>query len=177
MNRPFKDPNRGVQISREIPYDHIVKFILSGTPGNRLQQVINISMEGPFIATHMSFGIVLKSHLTIRDDIKDRYSSSPEQWPMEEIKWIKELREAAENFLFFYTLVDSGTGRELQSDKLLQLATIGRGDGLRPFREFSQPMFFQPRSTVRIEVEEIMQASIYKEAELWFVLQGYKILG
>ncbi|WP_074593804.1 hypothetical protein [Bacillus cereus] len=182
MNR-FKELNRGGQTSREIPYDHIVKFTLSGDPGNRIQQVINISMEGPFVATHMSFGLVLKGYRTIREDATNGEDNPLKTWEQEklrtwkkEINLINELRAAAEQFLFFYTLVDSATGRELQSDKLLQLATIGRGDGVRPFREFPQPMLFQPRSTVRIEVEEIMQASLYKEAELWFVLQGYKIL-
>ncbi|WP_139489362.1 hypothetical protein [Brevibacillus dissolubilis] len=176
MNR-FREPTRGTgaQMSREIPFDHIVKFNLTGKPGTRVQQVINISTEGPFVATHMSFGLVLKAYATLWQDLEsgvDSHIVTPE----EEIKQIKMLSEAAENFLFFYTLVDSGTGRELQSDKLLQIATIGRGDGLRPFREFPQPMLFLPRSTVRIEVEEIIQANLYKEAELWFVLQGYKIL-
>ncbi|HDR7429959.1 hypothetical protein [Bacillus sp. TE8-1] len=181
MNR-FKDLNRGAQTSKEIPFDHIVKFKLCGEAGNRIQRVINISSEGPFIATHMSFGLILKGYGTIEKDIDQTRLAAGESNPIKEYQWmgevqrIKSLREAAEDFLFYYSLVDSATGRELQSDKLLQLATIGRGDGVRPFRELPQHMLFQQCSTVRVEVEEIIQASIYKEAELCFVLQGYKIL-
>jgi len=161
------------QTFREIPFDHTVKFKLTGNAGTRLQQVINISSEGPFIATHMSFGVVMRDYQNVKDGSIILNSPDPRRVELEEIKL---LTEAAEHFLFFYTLVDSGTGRELQNDKLFQIATIGKGDGERPYRAFSQPMMFIPRSTVRVEIEEIIGSNLYKEAELWFVLQGYKIL-
>ena len=47
----------------------------------------------------------------------------------------------------------------------------------RPFRPLAKPMLFLPRSTIRIEVEEISEGSIYNGAELFIVLHGYKMLG
>ena len=38
-------------------------------------------------------------------------------------------------------------------------------------------MLFLPRSTIRIEIEEISVGPIYEGAELFIVLHGYKILG
>ena len=38
-------------------------------------------------------------------------------------------------------------------------------------------MTFLPRSTIRIEVEEISEGPLYKDAELQIVLHGYKMLG
>ena len=38
-------------------------------------------------------------------------------------------------------------------------------------------MLFMPRSTIRIEVEEISEGPLYRGADLYIVLHGYKILG
>jgi hypothetical protein len=38
-------------------------------------------------------------------------------------------------------------------------------------------MVFMPRSTIRIEIEEISQGPLYAGAELYIVLHGYKMLG
>ena len=78
---------------------------------------------------------------------------------------------------FKYSIVDSGTGRELQNQPIHNIAGLGEASGDRPFRPFAKPMTFMPRSTIRIEVEEISVGSIYEEAELYIVLHGYKILG
>ena len=78
---------------------------------------------------------------------------------------------------FKYSIVDSGTGRELQNQPILNIAGLGTADGERPFRPFPKPMAFLPRSTIRIEVEEISEGSLYAGAELQIVLHGYKMLG
>ena len=38
-------------------------------------------------------------------------------------------------------------------------------------------MVFLPRSTIRITVEEVSEGDLYQGAELYIVLQGYKMLG
>ena len=78
---------------------------------------------------------------------------------------------------FKYSIVDSGTGRELQNQPILNIAGLGRADGDRPFRPFPKPMMFLPRSTIRIEVEEVSEGVLYAGAELQIVLHGYKMLG
>jgi hypothetical protein len=78
---------------------------------------------------------------------------------------------------FKYSIVDSGTGRELQNQFIHNIAGLGKADGDRPFRPFAKPMIFLPRSTIRITVEEISVGAIYQGAELYIVLHGYKILG
>jgi hypothetical protein len=80
-------------------------------------------------------------------------------------------------FDFKYSIVDSGTGRELQNQPILNIAGLGKADGDRPFRPFPKPMMFLPRSTIRIEVEEISEGALYAGAELQIVLHGYKMLG
>jgi hypothetical protein len=181
---------------REIPFDYTVSFQLEGQPGNPKQQVINISMEGAFVATAISHGLVLPAFedigkVTVPDPGPDpgpiinlaRMTTSqtltaaitPQQAILE-AQYLSALTDAATNFIFFYSIVDSGTGRELQNDHLLQMAAMGRGDGQRPFRSFPKPIRFLPRSTVRVQVEEIIRSGIFKGAKLWIVLHGYKML-
>src|SRR5262249_45706472 len=78
---------------------------------------------------------------------------------------------------FKYSIIDSGTGRELQNKPIHNIAGLGEASGDRPFRPLAKPMLFMPRSTIRIEVEEISQGSLYENAQLFIVLHGYKILG
>ena len=85
---------------------------------------------------------------------------------------------------FKYSIVDSASGRELQNQPIHNIAGLGEAAGNRPFRPFAKPMLFLPRSTIRIEVEEISEGSLYGDkvdrrngAELFIVLHGYKILG
>ena len=78
---------------------------------------------------------------------------------------------------FKYSIVDSGTGRELQNQPIYNIAGLGKADGDRPFRPFPKPMMFLPRSTIRIEVEELSEGPFYKDGELQIVLHGYKMLG
>jgi hypothetical protein len=87
---------------------------------------------------------------------------------------------------FKYTIIDSGTGRELQNQPIHNVAGLGEATGERPFRPLAKPIPFQPRSTIRIEVEEISHDFPYGYddstgrrvgSELYIVLHGYKMLG
>ena len=74
---------------------------------------------------------------------------------------------------FKYAIFDEGSGREFQSEPILNIAGLGSANGERPFRYFAEPIEFRPRSTIRMEVTEISDF----EGELHVALQGYKVLG
>ena len=74
---------------------------------------------------------------------------------------------------FKYAIFDEGSGREFQSEPILNIAGLGSAKGERPFRYFAEPIVFRPRSTIRMEVTEV---SDFK-GELHVALQGYKVLG
>jgi len=74
---------------------------------------------------------------------------------------------------FKYAIFDEGSGREFQSEPILNIAGLGSATGERPFRYFAQPITFRPRSTIRMEVTEVSDFA----GELHVVLQGYKVLG
>jgi hypothetical protein len=115
--------------------------------------VINISIEGGFVAVAIGYSFI---------------SPRPTDGPS-----IVSDREID----FTYSIVDSGSGRELQNRPIHNIAGLGEASGRRPFRPLAKPMLFMPRSTIRIEVEEISEGAIHKNAELFIVLHGYKILG
>jgi hypothetical protein len=181
---------------KEIPYDFVARFELEGKEGNRVQDVINVSTDGAFVAVAIGYsfiparfqptkavtggGAVAKSVTTnMLADLTASFYTDPGL-----------LAQALARFVgvdFFYSIVDSATGRELQNHPIHNIAGLGEANGHRPFRPMAQPMLFMPRSTIRIEVEEISQGSkIYgyddqngrrERSRLFIVLHGYKILG
>jgi hypothetical protein len=78
-----------------------------------------------------------------------------------------------ERVAFKYALFDQGSGREFQSEPILNIAGLGSPDGKRPFRYFARPIEFAPRSTIRLQITEV---SVF-QGELQVSLQGYKSLG
>ena len=78
-----------------------------------------------------------------------------------------------ERVAFKYALFDQGTGREFQSEPILNIAGLGSSDGKRPFRYFARPIEFAPRSTIRLQITEVSEF----EGELHVALHGYKTLG
>lgn len=74
---------------------------------------------------------------------------------------------------FKYAIFDEGTGREFQSEPILNTAGLGAADGMRPFRYFARPIEFAPRSTIRMQVIEKSEF----HGELHVSLQGFKTLG
>jgi hypothetical protein len=78
-----------------------------------------------------------------------------------------------EQIQFLYALFDDGSGREFQSEPILNIAGLGISNGDRPFRYFAQPITFALRSIIRMEVTEVSDFT----GELHVSLHGYKILG
>ena len=60
-----------------------------------------------------------------------------------------------ENIQFLYAIFDEGSGREFQSEPILNIAGLGISNGDRPFRYFAQPIMFAPQSRIRLEVREV----------------------
>jgi hypothetical protein len=141
--------------TKEIPYDYVARFVLTGKAGNRVQDVVNISIEGAFVAVTIGYSFI---------PAPPRGGSSPTPANNRPID-------------FKYSIVDSGSGRELQNRPIHNIAGLGEPNGERPFRTLAKPMLFMPRSTIRIEVEEISEGETYVGAELFIVLHGYKMLG
>jgi hypothetical protein len=198
--------------AKEIPYDYVARFILAGEWGNRIEDVINISIEGAFVAAAIGYSFIpanpppplelgpieLNPPIpvaavapttttlfeiiagTIADNLN--LSGADRSATVNQIgTLIQTLRRCLQVQLcgidFKYSIVDSGTGRELQNQPIHNIAGLGKADGDRPFRPFAKPMVFLPRSTIRITVEEISVGDLYKGSELYIVLHGYKMLG
>ncbi len=175
---------------KEIPYDYVAKFTLQGRqPGNRVKDVINISIEGAFVAVAIGYSFI-PAKLPTAAAPADILFLPPAPDPT--VNWlftniinpIVEPRMLMQCLMvrlcgidFKYSIIDSGTGRELQNQAIHNIAGLGESTGDRPFRPLAKPMLFMPRSTIRIEVEEISVGPLYIGAELFIVLHGYKILG
>ena len=202
--------------TKEIPYDYVARFVLKGRRGQRTQDVINISIEGAFVAQAIGYSFIPKGPDALRATIPatpgtpiitlsaaaaltfpatlldiiaspfaERLSAAT---GADQVEIRKQLAAISGELLrcfqvrlcgidFKYSIVDSGTGRELQNQPIHNIAGLGEANGNRPFRPLAKPMLFVPRSTIRIEVEEVSEGAIYEGAELFFVLHGYKLLG
>ena len=198
-----------------MPFDHAATFRLKGIPGNIIQDVINVSSDGVFVATGIGYGFeedrardieltpkptaaFLPGAITLRQIpssaliegfrlnprserlvLEDSTSGSERRFTAAAVhqdhsaKIIQQLKPA-EEISFLFSIVDSGTGRELQDEPIHNLASLGRSDGERPFRRLAQPMMFQPRSTLRMQ---IVERSSGVKGTLFIVLYGYKIVG
>ena len=148
-------PPAAAPTTKEIAYDYVARFVLTGVRGNRVQDVLNICIEGAFVAVTIGYSFIPAP------------TGIPPTSPPSNIRAID----------FKYSIVDSGTGRELQNRPIPNIAGLGGPNGERPFRALAKPMLFMPRSTVRFEVEEITDNDTTVGAELFIVLHGYKMLG
>jgi hypothetical protein len=177
---------------KEIPYDYVATFKLDGQkPGNRVQDVINISVDGAFVAVAIGYSFIPAKlpQLTPPGPI---FSLQPPAGG-DGVSWlvtnallplVDDPRVLMQCLLvrlcgidFKYSIVDSGSGRELQNLPIHNIAGLGEPSGERPFRPMAKPMLFMPRSTIRIEVQEVSEGPMYIGAELFMVLHGYKMLG
>jgi hypothetical protein len=196
-------PQAASPATKEIPYDYVAKFTLRGERGNRVQDVINISIEGAFVAVAIGYSFIPAKLPAPSAGPAGAANSAPGPPPTDGVGWLMAnailpdmedprmlaqcLRVKLCGIDFKYSIVDSGSGRELQNQPIHNIAGLGEATGQRPFRPLAKPMLFMPRSTIRIEVEEISVGSIYGYpdtvtnqrvgAELFIVLHGYKILG
>jgi hypothetical protein len=87
---------------------------------------------------------------------------------------VLEKVKTPEDISFFFSIVDSGTGREFQDQPAHNLASLGKSNGERPFRSLARPLSFLPRSTLRLQIAERTEGA---QGTLFIVLYGYKILG
>jgi hypothetical protein len=171
---------------KEIPYDHVATLPLTGTRGHRIEDVINISVDGAFIATSIGYSFLPAAPPPEQErEIISRLSTTWSQQLLSDLfKTDDDLRAVVRSLAarlfgvdFTYSIIDSGTGRELQNRSIHNVAGLGSPDGRRPFRPMAKPMFFQPRSTIRVVVDEVSVGPLYAGAQLFIVLHGYKILG
>jgi Carboxypeptidase regulatory-like domain len=194
-------PSPGSSPTSIIPYDYAAKFELRGIPGNIVQDVINISVEGVFVAVAIGYGfeeergqlidipVALSSTLgevtlgeipieTLITGFRLEPRLGPALFPNEQLapgfssKLFQRVKPP-EEISFLFSMVDSATGRELQDEPTHNLASLGKSNGERPFRLLAQPLRFQPRSTIRVQVIEQSEGI---SGTLFVVLYGYKIL-
>jgi hypothetical protein len=158
--------------TKEIPYDYVATFKLLGQRGARVQDVINISTEGTFVAVSVGYSFVtaaaaLTQPVTLPTPLDATFKALFPEGAL--------LR--ASGIQFLYTIVDSASGRELQNKPVHSIAGLGAANGERPFRPFARPFFFLPRATIRIEIEELSEGTLFRDGTLFIVLHGYKRLG
>jgi hypothetical protein len=197
---------------KEIPYDYVAVFKLQGVKGNRVEDVINISIDGAFIATAVGYSFIpavfpikpippepaptvlaAKSSVTGMPNsiFKWVFANAIDDQVLDPRQFLGDLAgclvRSQCHIDFRYSIIDSATGRELQNRPIHNIAGLGEPNGERPFRPFARPVMFQPRSTIRIVVEEISQGVLFGypgpnngqriTSELNIVLHGYKLLG
>jgi len=172
---------------KEIPYDYVATFKLTGTRGTRVQDVINISTEGTFVAVSVGSSFVPAAKTLTATTAPPPFDATfAGLFPGTAVGFGANdaFTTLAESLLlrfggihFLYTIVDSGSGRELQNKSVHNIAGLGAADGDRPFRPFARPVPFVPRSTIRIEIEELSAGPFFKDGTLYIVLHGYKRLG
>ncbi len=194
--------------AKEIPYDYVATFKLAGIASTRVQDVINISTEGAFVAVAIGYsfipskfdiptveintdhppGVIAVNSVPVSGggfplNLLFAVTTVPRTVPSTPsvterlVHSVAQATISKQGIDFKYSIVDSGTGRELQNQAIHNIAGLGSADGDRPFRPFAKPALFMPRSTIRIEVEEVSEGPIYAGAQLYLVLHGYKILG
>jgi hypothetical protein len=195
-------PSPGSSPTSIIPYDYAAKFELKGVPGNIVQDVINISVEGVFVAVAIGYGfeeergqfieipitplekpgditlgrIPIEALITgFRLDPRLGPAVFPDQeLPRDFGNKLFQRVKTPEEISFLFSIVDSGTGRELQDEPTHNIASLGTSKGERPFRLLAQPLTFLPRSTIRLQIIERSEGI---KGTLFIVLYGYKILG
>jgi hypothetical protein len=197
-------------LPKEVPYDYVSRFLLTGQRGRRVQDVINIGIDGAFVAVAIGYSFIpaladppiplgpveveLASNSVTNlpqlfaNNFVELLSLAIGENTADRQETVNQLERTFRAFMrcvtvrlcgidFRYAVIDGGTGRELQNQPIHNIAGLGEAGGNRPFRLFAKPMIFAARSTIRIEVEEISEGSIYHDAELFLVLHGYKTLG
>jgi len=170
---------------KEIPYDYVATFKLTGDRGKRVQDVITISTEGTFVAVSVGYSFVpAENAVSVPNPIPAPFTAALNAMFGTGAGAGQAFKTLAEGLIvktggiqFLYTIVDSGSGRELQNRAVHNIAGFGSADGNRPFRPFARPVPFVPRATIRIEIEELSSGPLFKDGTLFLVLHGYKRLG
>ena len=192
LMRPAPDimpPPAAAPATKEIPYDYVAKFKLQGKPGNRVQDVINVSVEGGFVAVAIGYSVIpanlsavplssipvtlisagqtltaaspqdtslieiiaetVAAHLTPNIRFEKLAEAQPPQATvaMDRKAAVKQLMSVIQPVFgdprillqcllirfcgidFKYSIVDSGTGRELQNQPIHNIAGLGEATG------------------------------------------------
>jgi hypothetical protein len=196
-------PSPGTSPISIVPYDYAAKFELRGIPGNIVEDVINVSVEGVFVAVAIGYGFEEERgrsiEISIPSDPGKGFGDIPlkdippealitgfrldprlgptvlpnEQLPPGFGSKLFQRVKPPEEISFLFSIVDSATGRELQDEPTHNIASLGTSNGERPFRLLAQPITFQPRSTIRLQVIERSEGI---RGTLFIVLYGYKSL-
>ena len=146
-----------------------VPIQLAGSP---LDRTFNLALDvtlRSFPANALMDGIRIRPD-RLRVAFKDN-GDLADSVPVEMANELFERLNRPEDVSFRYAIFDSGRGREMQNQPLHNIAGLGIADGDRPFKKLARSMIFQPRSTIRIRVEER-----FGRGTLFIVLQGYKFL-
>jgi hypothetical protein len=185
-----------------LAYDYAARFDLKGIPGNIVEDVINISNEGIFVAVAIGYGFEAERAQTLQLGIGTSFKASEVKLSdipvdalitgfrtnpraAELLSFDQELPptfgatllqrvKSPEDISFLFSVVDSASGRELQDEPTHNLASMGKSNGERPFRPLAQPLTFMPRSTIRLQVIERSEGV---KGSLFIVLYGYKVIG
>jgi hypothetical protein len=131
---------------KKIPYDYVARFQLTGQRGNRVQQVINISVEGSFVATEIGY-----SFISAR--LPEAAVQVPGATPTVFLAGLPPILDHRQGLVqcpinacvhrFQVQLIDSGTGRELQDQpSIISPLASQTASGLPPAGRRS---LFQPR--------------------------------
>jgi len=115
-------------------------------------------------------------HLVFRDDARRGSEFSDDSLPgaiLTNGTLFQRVRAPAE-ISFLFSILDSGTGRELQDEPVHNIASLGKSNGERPFRLLAQPITFLPRSTIRLQ---IVERSLGVRGTLFVVFYGYQVVG
>jgi hypothetical protein len=185
-----------------LAYDYAARFELQGIPGNIVQDVINISNEGVFVAVAIGYGFEEERAQGLQLNIGNTFKPSDvklsdipidalitgfrlnpraaallsfdQELPPAFAATLLQRLKSPEDISFLFSIVDSASGRELQDEPTHNLASLGKSNGERPFRPLAQPMTFMPRSTIRLQ---IIERSEGVNGNLFIVLYGYKVIG
>jgi hypothetical protein len=114
-------------------------------------------------------------HLVFRDDARrGNFSDDPlPEAVLNNGTLFQQVRSPAE-ISFLFSMLDSGTGRELQDEPVHNIASLGKSNGERPFRLLAQPITFLPRTTIRLQIVERSQGV---RGNLFIVFYGYQVVG
>ena len=185
-----------------LAYAYAARFPLQGIPGNIVEDVINISNEGVFVAVAIGYGFEEERAQTLQLELSVSFNPSEvklsdipadalitgfrmnpraaallpldQPLPVTFAATLLQRIKTPEDISFLFSMVDSASGRELQDEPTHNLASLGKSNGERPFRPLAQPMTFMPRSTIRLQ---IIERSEGVRGNLFIVLYGYKLIG
>jgi hypothetical protein len=116
--------------------------------------------------------LVLKHGMRLSPDVASLSTSAP-LTPAVLSQAFEAIPAPLDGIQFTYALFDDGSGREFQSDPILNTAGLGTSNGERPFRQLARPITFAPLAVIRMAITELSTVA----GELHVSLHGYKVLG